>query len=602
VSSEPTTKEIDVIDLTSDSETTALSDDSDIDVSQRRLRLNPRFQNDAETPTENVKINPEIQQLHSESNRNIDQEMSEVSVSVSISTQTEPENFVEKRPEICATQLTSEFDENRPKIPETCPTQLTSECVECDPPIIENGNENQSTSLSVENQPMTSQNVQDLPMTSQNVQDPPVTSQNVEDQTLMSQIGHSNEDPRPSTSRDSPTFQSDENLSNVESENATSQTNEIQVSTTTLPSVEISLTDENQPSNVQPHRLFDPPSSFADQTQALSQIDEPHLDEQFEQPITPEAESQNVDDQQSSSDETFADQDSFQLPTVIESPRRNVTEQTKYIPQGVNFIYIYWQLFCTKVLYCSFSLVTVWFCKKKKNIGAKAACKMLMKLTTVVKPARKKKRESISSRTNDSSETNEDETQLNNETRSSDNNIAEKILNNNVSSSSDDEIVFRTLPEPERNGLGSESKDDTSHKLPRKSPRKRKQRKYVSFSNILLSDSEDEVLGNVRTKKSNATPVDEKAPRYDLRWSKKFERSSQEEDPSTPSTSKITTNHSDEGRDDRSGSDSEISFSELIPKSLDTNKSVKEINSTQTGTDLDSSINDFDEGLSSFKK
>jgi len=53
---------------------------------------------------------------------------------------------------------------------------------------------------------------------------------------------------------------------------------------------------------------------------------------------------------------------------------------------GVNFINIYAHFFCTKVLCAaSFSLFTVWLCNFCcKNMSAKAARKMLVKLTTCV--------------------------------------------------------------------------------------------------------------------------------------------------------------------------------------------------------------------------
>jgi len=50
---------------------------------------------------------------------------------------------------------------------------------------------------------------------------------------------------------------------------------------------------------------------------------------------------------------------------------------------GINFINILCSNFSYKSALNSFSLVTVWILWRK-NIGAKAACKMLMKLTTGV--------------------------------------------------------------------------------------------------------------------------------------------------------------------------------------------------------------------------
>ena len=614
-SSEPTAKVIDIIDLTSDSETTTFSDVSDTEVSssQRRLRLNPRLQNDVATSTENVERNKIEHQQSKSDHQNIDHDKSEISFSVSISTQTEPENFVEERP----------------KTPEICSPHLTSEFVESDPPIEENEGEHKSTSLSVENLPVTPQNVEDLPVTShsvkaqavtphnvedqpvtshnvkdrtvtsqnvedrevtsQNVEGQPVTSQNVEDPTMTShgvedrrvtlhvKTGLSNADDGPSTSRhveaDAPTFQSNEDLSNVETSNSTLQSNEIQIPdleinlpTSQIIESEISnaITDETQSPNVQTGQLFDLTSSVANQTQTSSQIDEPHRDEQSEQPTAPEF--QNVEDQQSSSEGTFNDQHSSQLLTAIVSPRRNATEQATFVP-------------------------------------------------LVEKPTKSKKsdsaKKSISSLANRSSETKENESQSSIKTRSPGNNIAGEILNrsnnNDPSSSDDDEDSFRNPREPKCSGSGSESKNETNHQTAKKSPRKRNQRKHVSFSNA-LSDSEDEVLVNVRKKKSNATLVEEKAKRFELRWSKKFGRSSQEEDEDQPppSTYKRSTNRStnptDEEKDHENGSELGIRFSGSRSKSLNINKSGQEINDTQTGTDLDSSINDFDEGLSSIFK
>jgi len=50
---------------------------------------------------------------------------------------------------------------------------------------------------------------------------------------------------------------------------------------------------------------------------------------------------------------------------------------------GVNFINILCVCFAYKSALHSFSLLKIWLCNFwQKNIGAKGACKMLMKLTT----------------------------------------------------------------------------------------------------------------------------------------------------------------------------------------------------------------------------
>jgi len=66
----------------------------------------------------------------------------------------------------------------------------------------------------------------------------------------------------------------------------------------------------------------------------------------------------------------------FQLDESLE--RRNDPEIAR--TTGVNFTYILQAFLHTKVFFHSFSLITVMFCQK--NIGTKAACKMLVKLTT----------------------------------------------------------------------------------------------------------------------------------------------------------------------------------------------------------------------------
>ncbi len=61
----------------------------------------------------------------------------------------------------------------------------------------------------------------------------------------------------------------------------------------------------------------------------------------------------------------------------------STTSTTSATTSGVSLSNILRATFCKKVFWCSFSLLTVWlfiFIFLQKNISAKAACKMLVKL------------------------------------------------------------------------------------------------------------------------------------------------------------------------------------------------------------------------------
>jgi len=75
--------------------------------------------------------------------------------------------------------------------------------------------------------------------------------------------------------------------------------------------------------------------------------------------------------------------------SISQSPLMDVSsifkKKLKSLKAGVNFINILHKTFSYKSILRSYSLISVWLCNFwHKNIDEKAACKMLMKLTTGV--------------------------------------------------------------------------------------------------------------------------------------------------------------------------------------------------------------------------